>query len=555
MTTLTPPQQGSAPADETLESTSRSDAFAGTGTLFRFNLRRDRVRLPVWVLAVAFAAIATAVNIEQLYPDAADRASAAQTMDSPTTLAMVGPGHYLDDYNLGSMFAHQMSGLMAIVVALMNVLAVVRHTRAEEETGRAELVRSAAVGRHAPLTAALGVAVLASLALGALLALLLAALGMDGMGLRGSLLFGAGQALTGVVFAAVAAVTVQFTPHSRAASGLALGVLGLGYALRAAGDVGSGKLSWISPLGWVQRTYPYVDNDWWPLLLSGVVALALGVAGYALSSRRDLGAGLRPPRPGDATASPWLATPLGSALRLHVGLLLGFAAALLLLGLMYGSILGDVHDMLGDVAQMREAMERIGGTMEESFAAMMLTILAVIAAVYGVMAALRPRTEETAGRAEPLLATALSRDHWMGSHMVVAVFGGTVMLLMTGLGFGAAGALATSDGSLLWKIVGAALAYAPALWVTVGFTALLFGWLPKAVAVAWIMPIYAFIVRYLGDILKFPDWMDNLSPFGHVPRLPAEDVEWLPLALLTLLAAALIAAGAAGFRRRDLESK
>src|SRR5690606_24138805 len=96
MTTLTPPQQGSAPADETLESTSRSDAFAGAGTLFRFNLRRDRVRLPVWVLAVAFAAIATAVNIEQLYPDAADRASAAQTMDSPTTLAMVGPGHYLD---------------------------------------------------------------------------------------------------------------------------------------------------------------------------------------------------------------------------------------------------------------------------------------------------------------------------------------------------------------------------------------------------------------------------------------------------------------------------
>ncbi|WP_151484298.1 ABC transporter permease [Streptomyces albicerus] len=533
------------------------NALAGTRTLIRFNLRRDRVRLPVWILALFLGTIATASNYKELYADPEDRANVVETMDSPAGLAMSGPRHYLDDYNFGSMLGHQMLGFMAVLVGLMSVLIITRHTRTEEETNRAELVRSTVVGRHAHLAAALSVAVLANLVLALLLAFGLSGMGIEGIDTGGSLLYGFAHAAVGIVFAAVAAVTVQITAHARGASGMALAVIGVAYVLRAAGDVGSnGALSWLSPIGWVQRTYVYVDNRWWPLLLCLVLAVLCAAAGFALSTRRDVGAGLRASRLGSPVASEALTRPFGFALRLHRGVLIGFGAGLFLMGVMYGSILGDAEDMLGDIDELQEALDRIGGAnVAESFAAMVLVVITVVAVVYVVMAALRPRSEETAGRAEPLLATGLSRARWVGSHLAVAMTGGTFLLLMAGLGFGISGAASTGDGGLFLKLVGAALAYAPALWVTAGVAVVFFGWFPRASAAAWIVPVYAFVVGYLGQILQFPDWMNNLSPLGHVPQLPAADMNWTPLLLLTLIAAGLTWLGIEGFRRRDLETK
>lgn len=537
--------------------TGRTDALAGTGTLIRFALRRDRIRLPVWIAALLLGTLSTADSYAELYSAPEDRANAVKTMSSPAGLAMTGPRHYLDDYTFGAMLGHQMLGFVAVLVGLMSVLVIARHTRAEEETGRAELLRSAVVGRHAHLAAALAVALLANLVLALLLALGLTGLGIEGVGASGSLLYGACHAAVGLVFAAVAAVTVQVTAHARGATGMALAAIGVAYVLRAAGDSGPvGALSWLSPIGWTQRTYVYVDDDWWPLLLCLALAVACAAAGFVLSTRRDVGAGLRPERLGAPHASDALGTPLGFALRLHRGMFAGFGAGLFLMGAMYGSILGQADDMLKDIDQIQEALERLGGSsMAESFAAMIMVVVTAVAAVYVVMTALRPRTEETAGRAEPLLATALSRERWVGGHLAVAVGCGTLVLLLAGLGMGLAGAASTGDAVLVPELIGAALAYAPALWVTAGVATVLFGWSPRASAAAWAVPAYAFVVGYLGQILRFPGWMNNLSPFGHVPRLPAADMEWTPLLVLTAVAAGLVWLGLAGFRRRDLETK
>ncbi|EST37619.1 hypothetical protein N566_12040, partial [Streptomycetaceae bacterium MP113-05] len=242
-------------------------ALAGTGTLLRFNLRRDRVRLPVWTGALFLGTLASLSSFQQSYATAADQASIARTLDSAAGLAMSGPDHYLDDYGLGAMMGHQMLGFVAVLVGLMSVLTVVRHTRTEEETGRAELVRSAVVGRHAHLTAALATAAISCLYLGVVLAAGMGMSGEAGIGWHGSLLYGAAHTAVGVAFAGIAAVTVQITQYSRGASGMALAAIGAAYALRAAGDVGSGVLSWLSPIGWAQRTYVYVDDRWSPLLL------------------------------------------------------------------------------------------------------------------------------------------------------------------------------------------------------------------------------------------------------------------------------------------------
>ena len=533
------------------------NTLAGTRTLIRFILRRDRVRLPVWILALFLGTVAKAANYETLYATPEDRAAAGRTMESPAALAMTGPRHYLDDYTFGSMTGHQMLGFMAVLVGLMSILIVTRHTRNEEETNRAELVRSTVVGRHAPLAAALSVAVLANLALALLLGFGLAAMGIESVGTGGSLLYGFAHAAVGILFAAVAAVTVQITAHTRGASGMALAVVGLAYVLRAAGDAsGDEALSWLSPIGWAQRTYVYVDDRWWPLLLCLALAALCAAAAFALSTRRDVGAGLRATRPGRPAASGALTRPLGFALRLHRPMLAGFAAGLLVMGAMYGSILGSADDMLKNIDQIQEALRRTGGaTMAESFASMIMVILAVVASVYVVMASLRPRSEESAGRAEPLLATGLSRTRWAGSHLFVAMAGGTAVLLVGGAGIGAAGAVSTGDGGLFLRLLGASLAYAPALWVTAGVAAVLFGRWPRAASAAWAVPVYAFVVGYLGKLLRFPDWMNSVSPFGHVPQLPAADMSWTPMVVLTLIAAGLMWLGLDGFRRRDLETK
>ncbi|CAM5715585.1 hypothetical protein SHIRM173S_07679 [Streptomyces hirsutus] len=371
-----PPATTPARRPATAGQVAGGNALAGTRTLIRFALRRDRIRFPVWILALLLGTLMTANSFSTLYSDPQDRANAARSMGSPAGLAMSGPRHYLDDYAFGSMLAHQMLGFMAVLVGLMSVLIITRHTRAEEETGRAELVRSTVVGRHAHLAAALSVAVLANLALALLLAFGLAGLGMEGIDTAGSLLYGFGHAAVGLVFAAVSAVTVQLTAHTRGASGMALAVVGVAYVLRAAGDSGeNAALSWLSPIGWVQRSYPYVDNRWWPLLLCLALAVACAAAGFALSTRRDVGAGLRPEKLGRPTASDALTTPLGFALRLHRGMLIGFGAGLFLMGAMYGSILGDAEDMLKDIDQIQEALDRIGGAgVAESFASMVMAV-------------------------------------------------------------------------------------------------------------------------------------------------------------------------------------
>jgi ABC-2 type transport system permease protein len=109
---------------------------------------------------------------------------------------------------------------------------VLRHTRAEEEAGRLELLGATEVGRTAPLTAAIVVAVGTSLAIAALSTLGLFATGLPA---RGSIAFGLAWAATGAAFTAVGALAAQLTTGGRAATG-GRGVLRLVYVLRAAGD-------------------------------------------------------------------------------------------------------------------------------------------------------------------------------------------------------------------------------------------------------------------------------------------------------------------------------
>lgn len=533
--------------------------FAGTAGLVRLAVRRDRVLTPVWLVVLAVTAASSASATAGLYPTAAARADAAAGFNrSPALVAMYG--RIYDTTSLGALAMLKLTVLGALCVGILTAFIVVRHTRAEEETGRLELVRAGVVGRLAPLTAALLVAVAASLLLGALTAAVLAAAGLPS---GGSVAFGLTWACAGVAFAAVAGVAAQLTEGARAARGIAVLALGVSYLLRMIGDTAtgaragySGWASWLSPLGWAEQIRPFAGNRWALALLPLAFAVVVGVLAFVLIGRRDVAAGLLRARLGPAGATPRLRTPLALAWRLHRAALAGWLVAFVLLGVVLGSIAADVGSLL-DSAQSRDFIRDLGGTgsLTDAFLAAELGFVGVFASAYGISAATRLRSEEAAGRAEPLLATAVGRHRWLAGHVAVALLGTAALVAGTGLGAGLTRGAATGDvlGDMA-DLLGAALVRLPAVWVLTGVTVALFGLAPRLVVAGWAVLAAFLLIGELGPVLGLPAAVLDVSPYTHVPRLPGEAWSTAPLCWLLAVAAALLAAGFVGFARRDLDA-
>jgi ABC-2 type transport system permease protein len=63
---------------------------------------------------------------------------------------------------------------------------------------------------------------------------------------------------------------------------------------------------------------------------------------------------------------------------------------------------------------------------------------------------------------------------------------------------------------------------------------------------------FCFVVGWLGEVLDFPDWVTRLSPYSHVPLVPAQPMQWDTPAWLLLVAVALVTLGAAKLANRDI---
>src|SRR4051812_27294783 len=165
-----------------------------------------------------------------------------------------------------------------------------------------------------------------------------------------------------------------------------------------------------------------------------------------------------------------------------------------------------------------------------------------------LQATLRLRTEEEDARAEPILAAAVGRLRWAASHVIFAVLGPAIALAMAGAGAG----LVHGGLDDVPHLLVAALTQLPATWVIVCVAFALFGLAPRFVRASWGVLAACILVGQLGRLLQLPTWFIDLSPFSHLPQLPGSAVEAAPLLQLLAVAAALVAVGLLGFRRRDL---
>ena len=530
---------------------SPGSSFTGTRRLLRLVLRRDRFRIAMWMFGLVGLMTVSASSIVALYTTQEALEGYARTVRGNSALIIqAGPGYGLDDPTLGAVVMNETSLWLFIAAAVMSVFMVVRHTRTEEEAERAELVRAAPVGRHAALASAMigALVVNAAIAAGNVVSLL-----AFGLPAAGSFAFGASMIGVGMVFAGVAAVTAQVASGSRtalAAAGLAVGIA---FVLRAIGDVGNGLLSWASPIGWAQAIRAYADERWWVLVLPVTATVALVVAARALQDRRDYGSGLVAQRSGRPEATAQLSTALGLAVRLQRGSLVGWAAGLGALAFFYGLVADQAEQIIEDNPDMADFFAQLGvASVTDAFLSTAMLIMALFATGFTVSSVLRLRSEEVAGRVDPVLAAPIGRRRWAWSHLAVALVGTVAVALVCGVAMGAGAALVLGEAARVSELAAAGLVMVPAMWLLAGATLLIYGLLPRWSLGAWALVVWAFVAAMFGSLLDLPQWLLNLSPFQHVPALPASPMSWLPVIVLTAMAVALIAAGLAALDRRDM---
>ena len=524
----------------------------GTGTLVRFHLRRDRIKLPAWVGGLGLFVIYIGSALPQIAPTEDDLVTIVPLFNQPVGRMFTSPAFGMDAPTYDRFFAAGYAPYLYVLAALMSIMLVTRHTRAEEQTGRSELVRANVTGRYAELAAALIAALIAN----ALAAVVVAGLAIAvGFAPTGSVLVGLGTGLTGLAFAGVAAVTVQLSEYSRAAAGMAGAVLGASFVLRALGDmaaVGGTALSWVSPLGWPAQTAPFVHDRWAPLLLSLALTAVAVAAAFVLQGRRDFGASLMATRPGPAEATRSLGTPLGLAARLQRGGFLGWGVGIVLLGVVDGAFTQALVDAGED---MPPVLREVFGTegLVDGYVAFLGIFVAVMVAAYTVFAMQTYLAEEGRGRLDLVLATPVSRAVSLATHAVAVAVGAVIISLVTGLLTGVAAAAVTGDGTLVGAILASHAGHLPGILLVLGVCVALCGWAPRLVApVGWALVALVFVAQLFGELLNLPAWFVGLSPFTHLAEIPLEPFAPVAFLVITVIAVAFAVVGLAGIRSRQI---
>ncbi|HMM81649.1 MAG TPA: ABC transporter permease [Terrimesophilobacter sp.] len=552
MTTSTAARTHSAPP--TVSSNAFVNASTGFGIMVRFILRRNWLRMLIWLVVLAGMVVLVIDSQRELFPTQADRDAYALVANTPAIAALTGLPYAAG--TLGGILNIKLWMTMAIALSFAVIFLVTRNGRAEEEAGRTELLRAGVLGNHAYSLA--NWTVFSAFAILVGLASAGAAISQE-LPVDGALTMGASFAATALVFLGVSAVAGQLTRTSGGANGLASTVLGISYLVRAVADVqGEGEnaswLAWLSPIGWAQQSRSYGDNDWWPLLLCVGAAVILLVVALALERGRDLGAGLIPERVGPRSATAALRTQTGLTIRLQRGSIIGWSVGIVVFAMFFGGVATAMANLLSGDSPIAQAF--LGGSKNilDGLLGFFLMANALLVAAFVLQSADSIRAAESKGRTEMQWSSAISRIRWAAARMVVPAVWSLGLLAVSGAAIGATFGAAVGQPDQAWRFLGASVAYWPSALLVIGVVVLCAAVIPRAAAaVTWALYAVAVVLSMFGDLFGLPDWVIKNTPFTAIPRL-GMDFTVLPLVVVTALAVIAGGIGLWVLRNRDMTS-
>lgn len=531
-------------------------------TLLRQRLRRDLWQFVIWIGGTAVLAAFTVSAVNGSYGTETDRVNLLATAAAnPVIMLFRGLPSGAD---LGAFTGFLILPFLAMMAAFMSSFMAVRHTRADEDAGRTELVAATPAGRVAPLVATIVHGLIANALLAALVAVAFLACGLPA---TGSLVAGLGSGALGFFAYGVGLIGAQVFASGRSANAFGVWVMLVAYLVAGLGNalgtpfadlqrIQSAPLAWFSPYGWIENARPWADDNLWPIALCALVAAGLAAASVALQSVRDLGESLLPERRARATAGAALSSSTGLVWVLTWPAILGWAIGGFVSGLLatsLSSVLSQAATQLPSVEQLLAALTQ-GGSLAVGAIVIFFTLVGVLAACCGVQIVGRARQEEAHGTVEALLATPVGRVRWLVDYVAIAAVGAaaTVVGAVAGAAAGLAGQSAP-DWSLFGDaaVLGAGQFVAALVFVVV--TALVLTVLPRAtLAVGWTLVGLATVVGLFGPLYRLPDWIVHLAPIAAAPTVTGSGTD---VQGLWWLVAAVVVGGAASLalmRRREL---
>ncbi|GAA2639418.1 ABC transporter permease [Paractinoplanes durhamensis] len=524
-----------------------NQTLTGAPPLLRAALKQDVRNIGPWIVLISALSATSVLAYAWVFPDLADRQELAATLGSNPALSLIF-GVPRDLLTADGFNAWRAGALGTFFAALMTTFIVIRNSRADEDSGQAELLASGVMGRQTRLAVALIMAVQASIGLGIVSWLLTIACGG---GLLNSLALSATYTASGIMFAGVAAVAAQIGSDARTANSIAVATIGIAYIVRGYIDASqTGEwATWLTPFGWLEEVRPASGNNAWPLLLAVAFAIVLARVALILHGRRDFGLGMIAPRPGPARAGA-VASVWGLALRINRGPLISWLIAFAGLGTVFGFLATSVGDVLGNSPLVQSNATTEAGLIF-AFIVTILQLAGIIASVFGVQIVMRIYAEEVAYRVEPVLAGSLSRAKYLASNAIIAFLAPAAALLIAGTVIGLIAA-AAEPGLAAGDVVRQALATVPAVWTIVAVSLATVGARPQVRLAGWLAVVVTFALTLLGPLFKLWDWILGISPLWHVPNVTVAAPGWAGLAGVGLVAVLLTVVAFAGFRRRDV---
>ena len=527
-----------------------NEYFTGTLTLIKLSLRRDRIIIPIFIIFILIVIIGTAATFVNLYSDPMSRyLFYVQTQNSPSLIILLGS---ILDQSLGGLTAWRTGIAGPLIIGLINIFLLVRHTRSEERRGRLELLVSTSLGRQSPLTSAL----LTNFILDILISILIA-IGLIGFGLdaTSSMVLGLSIGIFGILFSSITAIAVQLTESSNNARYLSVSLLIGFYILRMIGwDNGNVIwLSWLSPYGWVHYLSAFAGNDIWVFGLFIVSIIILTIIAYWLSSIRDVGSGIMTKRTGYKNASKTLRSSLALTWRLQRTMFIFWLTVLTLFGAINGALALTATNLISANPQFLKLIYHAGYTSPvDNYFAISLGLFAIVFAVYAILATMNLRTEESKRYSDMLLTNSVSRNSWIFNNLIFGFIAPAFIMIIFSLAMALAYGYSANISYDPTKLLMATLAYLPAIWILTGLTVLLFGLKPRLTSLSWAALGLFLIVSLLGEFSNINQNILNLSPFTQVPNILIGNSITTNLVWVFIIGIALTIIGLYSYNHRDI---
>lgn len=516
-----------------------------------FYLKRNKWSIIFWLVGLIALTLMIPQSFANLYPDKQALVPLFEMFKNPAMQAMLGK-FSLDQMTIATMFNYEMLMFTVILVSIMNILFVSKDSRGDEEAGRLAMLSALPIGRTTLILSTIIQQGIVNVILGVSISIGLMFTGIDHFTVEGAWLYGMLIAVSGFMISMLTLLVAQLTTTQSQTTGISISLLLIMYLIRAIGDVSASWLSYIVPLGWITRADIYSHNHWWPVAALFGMSLILLIIAVILNRHRDMESGLLPTFKGHSRASSLLKSPLGLQLHLQRTGIIVWAIGMLMLGLSYGSVFGELENFFKENPLLQRMLTGKGNNYAEQFVPILMAIMGMISTIPVLMAIFKIQKEIRLSHTESILALPIHRIRYLMSFIWIGLINSVLMISLAALGM-YMGAVSSMDKPIAFnKIFTAGLVFIPAILVFAGLAVCIIGWFKKGSLIVYLYLAYSFLVVYLGQLLNIKQWLKKVTPFGHVPRLPIADMDWSATIIMLVIAMILFISGIVGFKYKDI---